>query len=129
MTDQTITSVSRESRIFKPSAEFKTQANLGSFEAYRKLYAESVNAPDKFWAKQANEHLVWRKPFKKVLDWKPPHAKWFVGGKLNVSENCLDRHLGTARENKAALIFEGEQLVRIAYSEPVGATNPRVTGA
>ena len=108
MTDQTITSVSRESRIFKPSAEFKNQANLGSFASYRKLYAESVNAPDKFWAKQANEHLVWRKPFKRVLDWKPPHAKWFVGGKLNVSENCLDRHLGTARENKAAIIFEGE---------------------
>ena len=51
---------------------------------------------------------MWRKPFKKVLDWQAPHAKWFVGGKLNVSENCLDRHLGTARENKAALIFEGE---------------------
>ena len=108
MTDQTITSVSRESRVFKPSAEFKGQANLGSFATYRRLYAESVNAPDKFWSKQATEHLVWRKPFKKVLDWKPPHAKWFVGGKLNVSENCLDRHLGTARENKAALIFEGE---------------------
>jgi acetyl-CoA synthetase len=72
------------------------------------MYAQSVNAPDKFWAKQANEHLVWRKPFKQVLQWKPPHAKWFLGGKLNVSENCLDRHLGTARENKAALIFEGE---------------------
>ncbi len=108
MTDQTITSVSRESRIFKPSAEFKNQANLGSFATYRRMYAESVNAPDKFWAKQANEHLVWRKPFRQVLQWKPPHAKWFVGGKLNVSENCLDRHIGTARENKAALIFEGE---------------------
>ncbi len=108
MTDQTITSVSRESRIFKPSAEFKNQANLGSFATYRKLYAESVNAPEKFWSKQATEQLVWRKPFKKVLQWKPPHAKWFLGGKLNVSENCLDRHLGTARENKAALIFEGE---------------------
>jgi acetyl-CoA synthetase len=56
----------------------------------------------------ANEHLVWRKPFKQVLQWKPPHAKWFLGGKLNVTENCIDRHLGTARENKAALIFEGE---------------------
>jgi acetyl-CoA synthetase len=52
--------------------------------------------------------LVWRKPYKKVLEWRPPHAKWFLGGKLNVSENCLDRHLGTHRENKAALIFEGE---------------------
>jgi len=108
VTDQTITSVSRESRIFKPSAEFKNQANLGSFATYRRLYAESVNAPDKFWAKQAREHIVWRKPFKQTLQWKPPHAKWFLGGKLNVAENCLDRHLGTARENKAALIFEGE---------------------
>lgn len=108
MSDQTITSVSRESRVFKPSAEFKGQANLGSFETYRKLYAESVNAPDKFWSKQANTQLVWRKPFKQVLQWKPPFAKWFVGGKLNVSENCLDRHLGTVRENKAAIIFEGE---------------------
>ena len=108
MTDQTITSVSRESRIFKPSAEFKNQANLGSYATYRRLYAESVNAPDKFWSKQAKEHLVWRKPFSKVLEWKPPHAKWFLGGKLNITENCVDRHLGTVRENKAALIFEGE---------------------
>ncbi len=108
MTDQTITSVSRESRVFKPSAEFKGQANLGSFDNYRKLYSESVNAPEKFWSRQAKEHLVWRKPFKDVLQWKPPFAKWFTGGKLNVSENCLDRHLGTVRENKAAIIFEGE---------------------
>ncbi len=108
MTDQTITSVSRESRIFKPSAEFKNQANLGSYASYRRLYAESVNAPDKFWAKQAVKFLSWRKPFKSVLKWKAPHAKWFSGGQLNVSENCLDRHLGTARANKAAIIFEGE---------------------
>ena len=108
MPDQTITSVSREHRLFRPSAEFKAQANLGSEAAYKRLYDESVNSPEKFWGRQAKEQLVWRKPFKKVLDWKPPHAKWFVGGKLNVSENCIDRHLGTARENKAALIFEGE---------------------
>ncbi len=108
MTDQTITSVSREHRKFRPSAEFKAQANLGSEAAYKKLYAESVNSPEKFWGRQAKEELVWRKPFKKVLQWNVPHAKWFLGGKLNVSENCLDRHLGTYRENKAALIFEGE---------------------
>ena len=108
VSDQTITSVSREHRKFRPSAEFKAQANLGSEVAYKKLYAESVNSPEKFWGRVAKEEIVWRKPFKKVLDWQMPHAKWFVGGKLNVSENCLDRHLGTARENKAALIFEGE---------------------
>jgi len=108
VTDSTITSVSRESRVFKPSAEFKGQANLGSFATYRRLYAESVNAPEKFWARQAKEHLFWRKPFKSVLRWKLPHAKWFSGGYLNVAENCLDRHLGTAREHKAAIVFEGE---------------------
>jgi acetyl-CoA synthetase len=106
--DQTITSVSRETRKFRPSAAFKAQANLGSDAAYKRLYAESVNSPEKFWDRQAKEHLVWRKPYKKVLKWEPPHAQWFVGGKLNVAENCVDRHLGTHRENKAALIFEGE---------------------
>jgi acetyl-CoA synthetase len=106
--DQTITSVSREHRKFRPSAEFKAQANLGSESAYKKLYAESVNSPEKFWERQAKEHLVWRKPFKKVMKWEPPHVQWFVGGKLNVAENCIDRHLGTHRENKAAIIFEGE---------------------
>ena len=93
MTDQTITSVSRESRIFKPSAEFKNQANLGSFANYRRLYSESVNAPDKFWERQAKKFLSWRKPFNNVLKWKAPHAKWFSGGQLNVAENCVDRHL------------------------------------
>jgi acetyl-CoA synthetase len=100
--------VSRESRIFKPSAGFKSQANLGSYATYRRLYAESVNAPDRFWGRRAKEFLLWRKPFGSVLKWKAPHAKWFSGGQLNVSENCVDRHLGTARANKAAIIFEGE---------------------
>jgi acetyl-CoA synthetase len=108
VTDQTITSVSRESRVFRPSAEFQRQANLGSLAAYKRLYAESVNSPEKFWKRQAEEQLVWRRPFKTVMKGTMPDTKWFVGGKLNVSENCLDRHLGTSRENKAAIIFEGE---------------------
>ena len=108
MTDSTITSVSRESRVFKPSAGFKGQANLGSFAEYRRLYAESVNAPERFWARQARENLLWRRPFKQVLQWKLPHSKWFTGGYLNLAENSLDRHLGTYRANKAAIIFEGE---------------------
>ena len=94
--------------MFKPSAVFKAQANLGSEAIYKKLYAESVNSPAKFWGRQAKELLTWRKPFKQVMQWKVPHAKWFTGGALNVAENCLDRHLGTPRENKAAIIFEGE---------------------
>ncbi len=76
--------------------------------AYKKLYKESVNSPEKFWEKQAKDLLVWRRPFKKVLNWKAPHAEWFGGGALNVCENCVDRHLKTDRANKAALIFEGE---------------------
>jgi len=108
VTDQTITSISRETRIVRPSAEFKAQANLGSEALYKRLYAESVNTPEKFWGRQAREHLTWRRPFKKVLDWKLPHAKWFGGGQMNVSENCLDRHLVSGRANKAAIIFEGE---------------------
>ena len=108
MTDQTITSISRETRVVRPSAEFKAQANLGSEAQYKRLYAESVNTPEKFWGRQARELLQWRRPFKKVLNWKLPHAKWFESGKLNVAENCLDRHLSSARANKAAIIFEGE---------------------
>jgi acetyl-CoA synthetase len=108
MTTQNITSVAGESRKMQPPAQFKSQASIGSFAEYRRLYRESVNAPEKFWGRQAKELLLWRKPWRKVLDWKPPYAKWFVGGKLNVAENCLDRHLRTVRENKAAIIFEGE---------------------
>ncbi len=108
MTDQTITSVSREHRVFRPSAEFKAQANLGSEAEYKRLYSESVNSPKKFWGRLAKELLVWRKPFTQVLTWKLPHAKWFQDGRLNACENCVDRHLTTARANKAAIIFEGE---------------------
>ena len=108
VTDQTITSVSREKRVFQPTAEFQRQAELSSVSAYKKLYRESVNSPEKFWDGQAKDLLEWRRPYKSVLKWKAPHAKWFDGGALNVAENCVDRHMGTARENKAALIFEGE---------------------
>ncbi|EDY85266.1 acetate--CoA ligase [Verrucomicrobiia bacterium DG1235] len=91
-----------------PSPEFKKQATVSSMAEYKRLYTESVSNPEKFWNAQAKELLQWRKPWKKTLEWKEPQAKWFVGGKLNVCENCVDRHLGTPRENKAALIFEGE---------------------
>jgi len=108
VTDQTITSISRETRVVRPSAEFKAQANLGSQALYKRLYAESVNTPEKFWGRQARELLTWRRPFKKVLNWKLPHAKWFEDGQLNVCENCVDRHLASGKANKAAIIFEGE---------------------
>ena len=103
-----ITSLSQEMRVFPPSKEFSKRAHIKSMAEYRKLYRESIKSPDKFWAKQAKNELVWFKPWKKVLHWKVPHAKWFVGGKLNVSYNCLDKHLNTPTANKAALIWEGE---------------------
>ena len=101
-------SVLQEHRIFKPSKEFTKRAHITSLAQYRKLYQQSVTAPEKFWARQAKEELVWFKPWKKVLQWKEPFAKWFVGGQLNVCYNCLDRHLETPVANKAALIWEGE---------------------
>lgn len=102
-----ITSVLNEKRLFKPSMAFSSQAHVTSLAQYSKLYAESVKHPDKFWAKVAGD-LVWFKKWKKVLRWNPPFAQWFVGGKTNVSYNCLDRHLSTWRKNKAAILWEGE---------------------
>ena len=103
-----ITSVSTEKRVFKPAKTFSAQAHVRSLAQYQKMYNESVRSPDKFWDKQAKNELVWFKPWRKVLDWKEPFAKWFIGGQLNVSHNCLDKWLGTATANKAALIWEGE---------------------
>src|SRR3954471_17439567 len=103
-----ITSVLNEARVFRPAKAFSKAAHVKSFAEYQKLYKESISAPEKFWGKQAKAELVWNTPWTKVLQWKEPFAKWFVGGKLNVSANCLDRHLGTATANKAALIWEGE---------------------
>src|SRR5438105_10682461 len=103
-----ITSVLHEKRVFPPKKEFSSRAHIKSLAQYRKLYKESIRSPEKFWAKQAKTELVWLKPWKKVLQWKEPFAKWFVGGRLNVSYNCLDRWLDTPTANKAALIWEGE---------------------
>jgi acetyl-CoA synthetase len=110
-----IQSVLREKRVFPPPKAFSKRARISSLAQYRRLYNESIRNPAKFWARQAREELTWFKPWKHVLQWDLPHAKWFAGGKLNVSYNCLDRHLGTATANKAALIWEGE---------PAGPGNP-----
>jgi acetyl-CoA synthetase len=96
-----------ENRVFKPAKDFAKNARIKSMAQYRAMYRESIEKPDKFWAREASE-LLWRQKWTKVLDWKLPFAKWFVGGKLNVSENCLDRHLDGPRRNKAAIVWEGE---------------------
>jgi acetyl-CoA synthetase len=105
--DDNIESHLKEKRVFKPPPDFVKRARIGSFQAYRRMYRESISRPEKFWAREAGE-LVWQKRWKKVLEWKPPFAKWFLGGKLNLSENCLDRHLSGPRRNKAAILWEGE---------------------
>jgi len=93
----------KEDRVFRPSAAFRRQAQLRD----AKIYARAARDPERFWADCARD-LVWSKRWSKVLDWKPPHARWFVGGRLNASVNCLDRHLTSATRNKAAILWEGE---------------------
>ncbi len=102
-----IESVLKEERVFEPLQEFSAKAHIKSFQDYEKLYKQAQDDPDGFWAGMARE-LDWFKPWEKVLEWNPPFAKWFVGGRTNIAHNCLDRHLTTARKNKAAIIWEGE---------------------
>lgn len=108
MSQPTIESILHEKRLFHPSEEFSKQARIKSMEEYRELYEKAKANPEAFWAELAENELHWFKKWDQVLDWQPPFAKWFVGGKINISYNCLDRHLTTWRKNKAALIWEGE---------------------
>jgi acetyl-CoA synthetase len=102
-----IDSILHEDRKFECPEEFRRQAHISSLEEYERIYRESVDEPEKFWAGIASQ-LHWFKKWDKVLEWKVPWAKWFVGGQLNVSYNCLDRHVETERKNKTALIWESE---------------------
>jgi acetyl-CoA synthetase len=102
-----IVNVMKEERLFPPSREFAAKACIGSLEHYEKLWNEAAEDIEAFWGKMGGE-LHWFKPYDKVLEWNMPFAKWFVGGQTNVSYNCLDIHLGTPRQNKAAFIWEGE---------------------
>jgi acetyl-CoA synthetase len=92
-----------ENRRFPPSPDFKARALVTD----RAIYDEAAADPEAYWAEQARA-LEWIEPWKAVLEWKAPRAKWFVGGTLNVSVNCVDRHIRTGRRNKAAIIWEGE---------------------
>ena len=105
--DTNIQSVLQEQRRFEPPGEFAERAHIKSLAEYERIYKESVEEPEKFWGRVARE-LYWFRPWDKVLEWNAPWAKWFVGGQINLSYNCLDRHVQTWRKNKAALIWEGE---------------------
>ncbi|MFY1831217.1 acetate--CoA ligase [Myxococcus fulvus] len=106
-TQQEISSVLTETRVFPPPKEFSQRAHLKSMEDYQRLWDEAASNPDKYWGERAREELYWKEPFQTVLEWKPPHARWFVEGRTNLAYNCLDRHLATRRD-KPAILFEGE---------------------
>lgn len=108
MSQPTIESILQEQRLFPPPTDLAAQAEVKSLADYEQLYAKAEADPQAFWAELAEKELDWFEKWDTVLDWQPPFAKWFVGGKLNITYNCLDRHLKTWRRNKAALIWEGE---------------------
>src|SRR5579863_10542680 len=105
--DTNIDSILQEQRRFEAPEHFRKHAHIKSLEDYERIYRESVEHPEQFWAGIAEE-LHWFKKWDKVLEWNNPWAKWFVGGQINLSYNCLDRHVQTWRKNKAALIWESE---------------------
>jgi acetyl-CoA synthetase len=107
MSSDQIESVLKEKRVFQPPSEFSAKAHVDGVPASDKLVADASRDPEQFWADVAGE-LDWFTPWEKVLDWNPPFAKWFVGGRTNLCHNAVDRHLSTWRRNKAAIIWEGE---------------------
>src|SRR6266446_4016562 len=93
---------------YPPGSDFVQHAYVSGLDAYRQLYQRAADNPEAFWGDLAEKELFWFEKWSQTLDWKSPFARWFVGGKTNASYNCLDRHLSTARKNKAAIIWEGE---------------------
>lgn len=107
-TTKQIANVMNETRVFPPSGEFSRNASIGSMEAYQAIYEESIADTEKFWESEAKEHLHWFQPFTKTLEWQEPLAQWFLGGKTNVSYNCLDAHVQAGRGERVAFHWEGE---------------------
>jgi acetyl-CoA synthetase len=116
--NQAFESTLRENRLFPPPPEFSAHAHIQSIEQYEELYKQSIEDPETFWANAASD-LHWFKKWDKVLDWNLPWAKWFVGGQINLSYNCVDRHALGERANKTAILWEGEpgEVRRLTYAE------------
>ncbi|MGB3290654.1 MAG: acetate--CoA ligase [Burkholderiaceae bacterium] len=115
-----IESVLIENRVFPPFQNLVKGATISGMEGYKALCAEAEKSPDAFWSRLARENLTWTKPFTKVLDEsEAPFYRWFGDGELNVSANCLDKHLGTPTANKTALIFESDdgKVTKVTYKE------------
>ncbi len=113
-----LSSILRESRVFPPPKDFAAKAHIKSLEEYESLYRRSVEDPEGFWAEAAKE-LHWFAPWTKVLDWQPPQAKWFTGGKINLCYNAVDRHALGGRKDKLAVLWEGEpgEVRRLTFGE------------
>src|SRR5205807_275397 len=102
-----IESSMQENRVFAPPAAMAERAWISSRQQYERMYRQSIDEPEVFWGEAAGE-LHWFKRWDRALEWKPPYAKWFVGGKTNVSYNCLDHQIAQGRGEKTAILFEGE---------------------
>ncbi|MGE5570560.1 MAG: acetate--CoA ligase [Rhodospirillales bacterium] len=100
--------VEQQLSLYPPPEEFVRRAHVQGMNAYRELYARAEKQPEEFWGEVAERELFWFEKWRHVFEWDPPFARWFAGGKINASYNCLDRHLATPRRNKAAIIWEGE---------------------
>ncbi|AXC10479.1 Acetyl-coenzyme A synthetase [Acidisarcina polymorpha] len=111
-------SILRENRVFPPPAEFAAKAHIQSLEQYEAMYRQSVDDPETFWGDVARE-LHWFEPWTKVLDWNLPWAKWFVGGRMNLCYNCVDRHALGDKSSKIAILWEGEpgEVRRLTFGE------------
>src|SRR5438045_2520270 len=117
MASDSISSLSAEKRVFPPSTEFSAKAQISSLAQYKSMRKEAETDFDGVWRKHGSQKLQWAKPFSKTYEWTPPDAKWFVGGQLNASVQCLDRHQQTPIWKKTAVIWEGEngEVRKISY--------------
>ena len=116
---QKIENILHENRHFPPSREFQSRARIATEEAYQRMYRESIDQPEQFWARIARE-LPWMRPFEQVLDWSgAPFAKWFTGGRINASAVCLDQHALGRRADQRAIVWEGEpgEVRTLTYAE------------
>ena len=112
-THSNIESILQEKRVFPPPPQLAKRAWINSRQQYDQMYRESIDSPEKFWDGIASE-LHWFKKWDRVLEWKPPYAKWFVGAKTNISYNCLDAQIERGRGDKTAILWEAEPLNSLA---------------
>lgn len=123
---QSISSHLKELRRFEPPAAFAEKARIKTRAEYDRMYRESIDEPDTFWKRETAE-LVFRKPWSRLLTWELPHARWFEGAELNVTESCLDRHLATSVRTKTAIVWEGES--NEARPSPSDGSRTRISTA